>query len=39
MYLQIFVFNLSATELQKRQLNVRYSCATDTYERYAKGES
>ncbi|XP_036677788.1 peptide-N(4)-(N-acetyl-beta-glucosaminyl)asparagine amidase isoform X1 [Drosophila suzukii] len=35
-YLQIFVFNLNEVEMQKRQLNLRYSCATDTYERYAK---
>ncbi|XP_016949654.1 peptide-N(4)-(N-acetyl-beta-glucosaminyl)asparagine amidase [Drosophila biarmipes] len=37
-FTNIFVFNLNKTELQKRQLNLRYSCATDTYERYVKDE-
>ncbi|XP_043647316.1 peptide-N(4)-(N-acetyl-beta-glucosaminyl)asparagine amidase [Drosophila teissieri] len=37
-FTNIFVFNLNAAELEKRQLNLRYSCATDTYERYVKDE-
>ncbi|KAH8372774.1 hypothetical protein KR009_004684 [Drosophila setifemur] len=35
----IFVFVPNETELQKRQLNLRYSCASDTYERYIKDDS
>ncbi|XP_039499821.1 peptide-N(4)-(N-acetyl-beta-glucosaminyl)asparagine amidase isoform X2 [Drosophila santomea] len=37
-FTNIFVFNLNEVELEKKQLNLRYSCATDTYERYVKGE-
>ncbi|XP_017045655.1 peptide-N(4)-(N-acetyl-beta-glucosaminyl)asparagine amidase isoform X2 [Drosophila ficusphila] len=33
-FTNIFVFTLYEAELKKRQLNLRYSCATDTYERY-----
>ncbi|KAH8277886.1 hypothetical protein KR018_009644 [Drosophila ironensis] len=33
---QIFVFAPTEDELKNRQLNLRYNCATDTYERYAK---
>uniref|UniRef100_A0A6P4FMM2 Peptide-N(4)-(N-acetyl-beta-glucosaminyl)asparagine amidase n=1 Tax=Drosophila rhopaloa TaxID=1041015 RepID=A0A6P4FMM2_DRORH len=35
-FTNIFVFTPSEAESQKRQLNLRYSCATDTYERYVK---
>lgn len=34
---QIFMFTLTEEEMQKKQFNLRYSCATDTYERYVKG--
>ncbi|XP_017074871.1 peptide-N(4)-(N-acetyl-beta-glucosaminyl)asparagine amidase isoform X2 [Drosophila eugracilis] len=32
-FTNIFVFKPNEVEIQKRQLNLRYSCATDTYER------
>ncbi|XP_017000574.1 peptide-N(4)-(N-acetyl-beta-glucosaminyl)asparagine amidase isoform X2 [Drosophila takahashii] len=35
-FTNIFIFNLNDAEVQNRQFNLRYSCATDTYERYAK---
>ncbi|KAH8288979.1 hypothetical protein KR054_002484 [Drosophila jambulina] len=34
-FTNIFVFSPNEAELHNRKLNVRYSCATDTYERYA----
>ncbi|KAH8390257.1 hypothetical protein KR200_010687 [Drosophila serrata] len=33
-FTNIFVFTPNEPELRNRKLNVRYSCATDTYERY-----
>ncbi|XP_055920485.1 peptide-N(4)-(N-acetyl-beta-glucosaminyl)asparagine amidase [Eupeodes corollae] len=35
----IFVFEPNETEIREKQLNVRYSCVTDTYERYIKDRS
>ncbi|XP_017017610.1 peptide-N(4)-(N-acetyl-beta-glucosaminyl)asparagine amidase [Drosophila kikkawai] len=37
-FTNIFVFTPMETELHNRKLNVRYSCATDTYERYSRVE-
>ncbi|XP_052841030.1 peptide-N(4)-(N-acetyl-beta-glucosaminyl)asparagine amidase isoform X2 [Drosophila gunungcola] len=37
-FTNIYVFTPIEAELQKRQFNLRYSCATDTYERYAKDD-
>ncbi|KAH8253758.1 hypothetical protein KR032_006792 [Drosophila birchii] len=37
-FTNIFVFTPIEPELHNRKLNVRYSCATDTYERYARGK-
>ncbi|XP_017110557.1 peptide-N(4)-(N-acetyl-beta-glucosaminyl)asparagine amidase isoform X2 [Drosophila elegans] len=37
-FTNIYVFTPNEAELQKRQFNLRYSCATDTYERYAKDD-
>ncbi|XP_034651227.1 peptide-N(4)-(N-acetyl-beta-glucosaminyl)asparagine amidase [Drosophila subobscura] len=34
----IFVFSPNEAEVKKCQLNLRYSCATDTYERYTKDD-
>ncbi|KAH8338779.1 hypothetical protein KR074_010073 [Drosophila pseudoananassae] len=38
-FTNIFVFSPNEQELKRRQLNLRYSCATDTYERYTKDEA
>lgn len=35
--LQIFVFTPNDSERELRQFNLRYNCASDTYERYTKG--
>ncbi|EDW01515.1 GH21476 [Drosophila grimshawi] len=35
-FTNIFVFTPNDTELERRQLNLRYSCANDMYERYTK---
>ncbi|XP_034479635.1 peptide-N(4)-(N-acetyl-beta-glucosaminyl)asparagine amidase [Drosophila innubila] len=35
-FTNIFVFTPSDSELERRQFNLRYSCASDTYERYTK---
>lgn len=31
------MFTPNESELERRQFNLRYSCASDTYERYTKG--
>ncbi|EDW58746.1 peptide-N(4)-(N-acetyl-beta-glucosaminyl)asparagine amidase [Drosophila virilis] len=35
-FTNIFVFTPNERELERRQLNLRYCCASDTYERYIK---
>ncbi|ALC40741.1 Pngl [Drosophila busckii] len=35
-FTNIFVFKPNASELERREFNLRYSCANDTYERYSK---
>ncbi|XP_065369389.1 peptide-N(4)-(N-acetyl-beta-glucosaminyl)asparagine amidase [Calliphora vicina] len=38
-FTNIFIFTLTEEEIDKKQFNVRYSCAADRYERYIKDAS